>query len=103
MMTALKMLWLRTSEPPFLRHLRVSNNGEDSNDSTEIALALQNGSAPLLESLTLSFVMESSSMPILADAVAKDGRFAGLHQLDLVGEKDKFDVSPLLQAITTGH
>jgi len=47
--------------------------------------------------------MESNSMPILADAVAKDGRFAGLHQLDLVGEKDKFDVSPLLEATTAEH
>lgn len=70
--------------------------------NTEIALALQAGSTPLLESLTLNYVVQSNSMSILADAVAQNGRFSGLCQLDLAGEDD-LDPSPLFHAIADEH
>lgn len=70
--------YLRATDAPSLRRLYLMNDGEESSESTEIALALQDGSAPLLESLTLDYVTQNNSMPILVHAVAQNGLFAGL-------------------------
>jgi hypothetical protein len=95
--------YLRATGAPSLRRLSLVNIGEDSSESTEIALALQNGSAPLLETLRLNYVMQRNSMSILVDAVAQNGLFAGLRVLGLASEGGMLDLSPLFQAITAGH
>lgn len=91
--------FLRETGAPSLYRLLLSNYFGRPSENIEIALALQKGSAPQLESLQLKHVIQDNSMSILAEAVVQDGRFAGLHELGFLNPL--LDPSSLFQAIAT--